>query len=341
MFNRFKYIGNAAPSVRTGDIFNKAVTAFKESDDPWTNIVTAASMDPGAVDKRNLNFTGSVTVTAFVSAPAGTTRKCKAGAAFQITYNAVSMLTQGSENLLLRPEDTFSIISLGSGNWQVYDVVRNGGHGFFMPTKVVPSTLYNMVISDVGKMLRYTAGSGLDLFLLSAAVVGNGAVLFVENTLPAVDITIDPSGAETRDGLATRKLRPGDRVCIYSDGTNWKTLSGIYSYQPGDLVIGLSTLPQPFPHGLGVVPQIEDVSVALVCVNGPSIGWATGDIYHLGSSRSLQNVTASAIGVQVDATNINIYTSASPPILSRKDTGAGAAIVITDWAFRVRARIVY
>jgi hypothetical protein len=80
---------------------------------------------------------------------------------------------------------------------------------------------YTVVAGDLGTIINCTSGT-FTVSLTAAATLGSGFNCWVWNTGTGV-ITIDPSGAETIDGLTTSILRRGEGMQIVCDGTNWQT----------------------------------------------------------------------------------------------------------------------
>lgn len=99
-----------------GAAFGGAITEA-----PFVSLATDASgtTDIGAVSSNNILLTGSNNITSFGVAPAGTVRNLRIGGSggSQITYNQVSMITPNGRNLFTSGNDSFQVVSLGSGNW--------------------------------------------------------------------------------------------------------------------------------------------------------------------------------------------------------------------------------
>jgi hypothetical protein len=106
---------------------------------------------------------------------------------------------------------------LGSG-----DLVISSGAS---ATKTIANktAAYTVVAGDLGKIINCTSGT-FTISLTAAATLGAGFTCTIWNTSNTVTdaITIDPSGAETIDGLATLILRRGEGLDIVCDGTNWQ-----------------------------------------------------------------------------------------------------------------------
>lgn len=133
-------------------------------------------------------------------------------AAFQNTTVFQSTLVSGTS---IKTINGTSI--LGSG-----DLTVSGGSSTV--TIDNKSTAYTVVAGDLGKIINCTTNS-FTVSLTAAATLGAGFNCWVWNaaTTSGVAITIDPSGAETIDGVATLVLRPGEGVKIVCDGANFQT----------------------------------------------------------------------------------------------------------------------
>lgn len=83
------------------------------------------------------------------------------------------------------------------------------------------SSAYTVVEGDRGDVLFCT--STFTLSLTAAATLGDGFSFGLVNTGTG-SITIDPNGAETIDGAATKVLAPNQSCIVITDGTLWRTV---------------------------------------------------------------------------------------------------------------------
>jgi hypothetical protein len=102
---------------------------------------------------------------------------------------------------------------------------------------------------------------------------------------------------------------------------------------PGLVVIGTPVVKNPYAvsttttiaHGLGAVPTF--VNWYLECLN-TELGYSAGDrVYSLGDDPT----TARGFSVQADATDIQVHTVGTQPVIARKDTHVNAAITVANW----------
>jgi hypothetical protein len=80
---------------------------------------------------------------------------------------------------------------------------------------------YTVVEADRGDVIFCT--NSFTLSLTAAATLGDGFSFGVVNTGTG-SITIDPSGAETIDGVATKTIAPNQSAFVVTNGTAWRTV---------------------------------------------------------------------------------------------------------------------
>jgi hypothetical protein len=133
--------------------------------------------------------------------------------------NTVIVDGNGSETIdgipSLRLNQRFDYLQLQSDgtNWMVISE-RISPSLVVNPTLPYVATVYDGTISSTGNGTINLPGA--------AAVLG-GKIFTIKNSATAGNptLTVDPSGSETIDGLATWPLLKGQFVTIQSDGTNW------------------------------------------------------------------------------------------------------------------------
>jgi len=85
---------------------------------------------------------------------------------------------------------------------------------------VSKTATYTVVSGDRGRMIDCSGTFTLNL--TAAATLGAGFTIAVRNSGTGV-VTLDPSGAELIDGVATVTLAPGEAYDLYCTGTAWRT----------------------------------------------------------------------------------------------------------------------
>ena len=116
-------------------------------------------------------------------------------------------------------------ITIGSGlSLTSGTLSATGGGGASAITISAKTGAYTVVAGDLGTIINCTSGT-FTVSLTAAATLGSGFNCWIWNTstTAAHAITIDPSGAETIDGVATLILRRGEGTQIVCNGTNWET----------------------------------------------------------------------------------------------------------------------
>jgi hypothetical protein len=244
-----------------------------------SDIASAAMlMKPGDSDIGGYHVvTGAVTITAlWPGESAGSEIELRFAAALTLTHHATSLILPGGGNVLTAAGDVARFRCEGGDNWRCvsappswFAAVSNAGLNLPVSSK---SGSYAMLAGDKGSEIQFTT-AGATLGLLAAATAGNGATLAIRNAAASGDVTIDPNGAETLDGLATRLLRPGDRVLIRCDGTSWATVSGAYSFTTAEINLA-AAMASTDAHGLGGYP--DRIKSVLRCKTA-ELGYAVGD----------------------------------------------------------------
>jgi len=185
-----------------------AVVAVTTAYTPYKNDKTILA------DASSASFT--VTLPGAATVETGktyTVKRTNAGA------NTVIVDGNGSETIdgipSLRLNQRFDYLQLQSDgtNWMVISE-RISPSLVVNPTLPYAATVYDGTISS--------DGNGT-INLPSAAAVLGGKIFTIKNSATAGNptLTVDPSGSETVDGLATWPLLKGQFVTIQSDGINW------------------------------------------------------------------------------------------------------------------------
>lgn len=107
----------------------------------WADTASATTVDLGAVNSRNVNITGTTTITAFGTVASGTYRRLKFAGALTLTHNGTSLILPGAANIITAAGDTCEMVSLGAGNWQCVDYQKATGAAIRGVLQVVNQTL--------------------------------------------------------------------------------------------------------------------------------------------------------------------------------------------------------
>lgn len=166
-----------------------------------------------------------------------------------VTYPAERAVVSGTTDYLSLPAPSTS------GN-----VLTSNGSAWTSAAAPSSSTLtidnktatYTVVAADAGKVINVTSGSPT-INLDPAATLGRGFnVTIWNNSASATDTTtIDPSGAETVDGVFQLYLKRGEGTQIVSDGTNWQTGAKKTMRGYGENIVANDT--RPFASGASAI----------------------------------------------------------------------------------------
>ena len=98
---------------------------------------------------------------------------------------------------------------------------------------------YTAVVGDRSKLLNFAEGLPQTLNLPPAATLGNGWFVDISVvTTSAAQVTIDPDGSETVDGLQTRLVPRSTSLRLYCDGTGFFT---VFPSARPELTLGASS----------------------------------------------------------------------------------------------------
>lgn len=269
--------------------------------------------------------TGTTGISALWSSePAGTEIELRFAGACILTHGA-SFILPSAANITTVAGDVARFRAEAANVWRCVSAPPSWFTAipdvFRLPVSAKTVT-YTMLAADKGSEINFTT-AGVTFNLLAAATAGNGATVAVRNSAASGDVTIDPDGAETLDGLATRLLRSDDFVILRSDGANWRTISGNYSFESTELtpVIGTSV---SAAHGLGVKPNFFRAVFRCKTTGG---NWEVGDEIDYAS---VQATYGSAVGCNA----ITLYAGFNQTYaLNATDRSTGSSIVLdyTKW----------
>jgi hypothetical protein len=180
------------------------------------SVASAATVDLGAQTTRNVQITGTTTITSFGTATAGTMRWVRFAAALTLTHNATSLILPGVTSITTAANDRLSALSLGSGNWLVYNYERADGTSLAVSATAATAasafaTDNRVVRSDgTGRGLQASGWSLLDTDVLS--VSGTTSSISVSGTgsaLTGISSTVSGSTSTAILGTASGSATNG------------------------------------------------------------------------------------------------------------------------------------
>lgn len=117
----------------------------------FTNIASAATADLAATTTKNINVTGSVTITSWGILASGISRTMKFAAAPKITYNATSMILLSGSDQQIQAGDVCEFISEGGGNWRQLSWTHVALHEWEPISITQPSASAAVSVTDLSK----------------------------------------------------------------------------------------------------------------------------------------------------------------------------------------------
>jgi hypothetical protein len=213
----------------TGATLNaSALTATTQSQGDNSNkAATTAYVDTGLAPKANLASPALTGTPTAPTAAAGTNNTQIATTAFavQLAFQAVLPAQGGNGGKFLKTDGS-------TASWQYAGV-----NGYAAKT-----SSYTLLAADKEVLIDCTSGT-FTLAFTAAATLGNTWAAYVRNSGTG-DITLDPNGSETIDGLTSYLMYPGEARLIFCDGTSFRsiilspffktfTASGTFTKPPG------------------------------------------------------------------------------------------------------------
>jgi hypothetical protein len=98
------------------------------------------------------------------------------------------------------------------------DNIDGGGAGGFASQVISKSSSFSLSVNEQNNVIVCT--TSLTISLLPAGIAGDGYAVVVVNNSTG-DVTIDPDGAETINGVSTLVIHAGNSATIYCDGSAW------------------------------------------------------------------------------------------------------------------------
>ena len=148
------------------------------------DLASAATTNLAQLIGNSVTITGTTTITSFGSVDAGARRMVTFAGVLTLTYNATSLILPTGANITTAAGDTCIAISLGSGNWIVFNYNRASGEALSAPINIHSIVKENTTISHTGtttetlKWSQLVAGGTFaaeDVFEFSMFMGGNGS----------------------------------------------------------------------------------------------------------------------------------------------------------------------
>lgn len=230
-----------------------ALNTLKGSD-----IASAATTNIASATGNYVHITGTVSITSFGTAPAGSVRTVRFAGVLTLTYNATSMILPGAANITTATDDVGVFVSEGSGNWRCVSYTR---------APVVPYTLTTTLSGT-----STTIGTGMPAGLRRIEVIYKG----ISTSGSAADFLIqlgDSGGIETTSYTSTAGNIVGGTAGTTSNTTGFLTKNNLV----GDAYSGQYTI------------SLNDSATNTWTFTGMSLG-ATNNLTFSAGEKSLSSV---------------------------------------------------
>lgn len=197
---------------------------------PLIALASASTTNLGTVPTHNVNITGTTGITSFGSSASVTfpIYKLTFSASLTITYNATSMITPGTQNIVTQPNDTAEALYLGSGNWQIINYAKANGTAFNSP---VPLCSFNALVIANGASNSIINWSFAKTVLINAS--GGNIPLYSTSQSGTINITTGTS-VPTLGGMDGTTVGTNNFINLYaiSNGASWSGLGSLNTTAP-------------------------------------------------------------------------------------------------------------
>ncbi len=266
------------PLTKGGTGATTAIGALDSLITAEANVTSATTTDLGAASTRNVNITGTTTITGFGTVTAGVMRWGRFAGSLTLTHNATSLILPGGANITTAANDRFAAVSLGSGNWLVYVYQKAdgtaivggaGGGDFSSNTSTSVDSEILLFSGTAGKTGKRATGTGIakvtsgvlgtetistplaesggTLSIANAAADGStkGAASFAAADFNATsgNITLDYTNGQAATGSVPGFLSAADWTTFNAKApTAAPTFSGILTFGTGAKIISPSAM---------------------------------------------------------------------------------------------------
>lgn len=119
-------LDNATSSLK-GLMSNTDKAKLDKYEAAEATVASATTTDIGAASSWSVAISGTTPITRFGTVASGTLRFVRFTGALTLTHNATSLILPGTANITTAANDSLTALSLGSGNWLVYEYQKANG----------------------------------------------------------------------------------------------------------------------------------------------------------------------------------------------------------------------
>ena len=306
-----------------------------------TDIASASTLTLPATGGGLFLVTGTTTVTGISSAYGGRRVSLRFAASLTLTHNGTSFILPSGVSIVTQSGDVADFVNDAAAdatgsNWRCVNYHRVNGTpvmGVSLPNTVATGN-YTATTANAGGFIYFGSLTGATTLSLPAAASMTGQTLTIVNSSRDYGLTIDPDGAETLDGAATRRTFGVSRVTIFSDGVQWLTIAGSYMYYSGDQTLSAAGNISG-THGLGARPQ--RAWGELKCQTAEH-GYVSGDTLAVASIVESDGSTTRYAILFYDDTAVRLIFAQNGGFqIMHKTAGTLHAITLSSWRYRMYA----
>lgn len=300
------------------------ISGVISSEHPYSSIASSSTCNIGGVNSENVSISGTTTITSFGTANAGITKYCRATAAFQITYNATSLITANGKNIVTKADDCFTMTSLGSGNWIMTSFKPSDGRVMANAINNQTGTTYTLAITDLGNDVTLSNASAITVTLPQTSTVAFpiGSKIKIIN-LGAGTATLVKEGSETLLGNTTLATN-GTAYVEKISATSWQVFAGTSVIVEQSTVCITGTLTNDRVYDVFLAP--DNVTILGLSLRNTSVSTAGTYTAKIDGTNVTGLVTIANTTTRTTTTATGANTMAYQQVLSYTPTGMTSVV---------------
>lgn len=302
------------------------------NDSAAVSVASGTTTNIGAAASSNVLITGTTTITAFDTVGAGIVRRIRFNGALLLTYNGTSLILPTLQNIKTAVNDTCFALSLGSGNWFLYNYQSASGNALPNAVNNQTGTTYSFALTDIGGTVTASNASASTYTLPQTSNIAFpiGSRIKLIN-LGAGAVTLVKEGSETLIGNANLNQNATAEI-EKTSATQWEVFGGTATVN----MIGISTFIQVvanntynlnyFPGCAGTILGVAEKARALTTAGTFKIQINGVDV------TGLTAVAPTTGGAYTAATGANTFTRGQSITITYSGTTAVLDHdVVIDW----------
>lgn len=188
------------------------------------DMASAATVNLANATGDFVNITGTTTITALGTVPAGAERNLVFAGVLTLTHNATSLILPGNANIVTAAGDVATVRSLGSGNWNCVNYVRGSG----MPVPVATQAQAQAGTDNATVMTPLRVTQAISNTVSTLFYAGSGTPL--ETNFPIGHPVMAAASTTTLNTVVPLRAVSG-AVIAYATGTGTNQLAGTWIFK--------------------------------------------------------------------------------------------------------------